>query len=146
MKLYPEHSCLLTSAEDIRNYILGGNGVVTLKSPTGVHHTYAFRRPRNTEEFPDDILFVYAVHEGKTLFYVGMIEDGKFRLTRASRFLHDTPIVKGARYIMRMSQDSTFGPPMELYHEGMCSRCGRPLTNPKSILTGFGPKCRRMRK
>lgn len=29
-----------------------------------------------------------------------------------------------------------------LYHEGNCSVCGRPLTDPESIRLGIGPKCR----
>lgn len=141
MNTYPEHSCKLEGHETIRNYILGGRGVVTLKSPSGVHHTYAFHRPRNASEFPEDVLFVYALHDRSKLFYVGMIENGVFRLTRHSRFLPDTPIVKGAYYIMRMARQD-IDTPMELYHEGMCSVCGRPLTNPKSIKSGVGPKCK----
>lgn len=141
MKLYSESSCRLTDKDTIRKYILGGRGVVTLKSPSGVHHTYVFRRPKNPTEFPDDVLFVYALHDKNKLFYIGMIESGKFRLTKSSRFLSDTPIVKGAFYIMKMASHN-FNTSMELYHEGMCSVCGRQLTNPKSILSGVGPKCK----
>ena len=141
--MYHEHSCKLQGAETIRNYIFGGRGVVTLKSPTGVHHSYIFKKPRNEDQFPDDVYFVYALHNGDKLFYVGMIENCRFRLTRSSRFLNDTDIVKGARYIMKMAFIENLNTQMELYHEGVCSVCGRPLTNPKSIETGIGPRCRR---
>lgn len=143
LKIYHENSCKLSDSSCIRNYIYGGKGIVTLLSPSGDHHTYMFKKPLNEDVFPDDVLFVYAVHDKSKLFYIGMIEQGKFRLTKASRFLNDTPIVKGARYIMRMMNEPDLNTPMELYHEGMCSICGRPLTNPKSIKLGIGPKCRR---
>lgn len=139
---YPESSSRLDTCEKIRDYIFGGRGIVTLKSPTGVHHSYVFQRPKELNQFPDDVLFVYALHEGKQLFYVGMIENGTFRLTHHSRFLPNTPIVRGARYIMRMATEENLNTPMELYHEGVCAVCGRKLTSPRSILSGVGPRCR----
>lgn len=30
---------------------------------------------------------------------------------------------------------------VSLLHEGICCRCGRPLTHPESIEVGFGPEC-----
>jgi len=32
-------------------------------------------------------------------------------------------------------------PQIETYHEGCCGRCGRTLTVPESILSGYGPEC-----
>ena len=145
LAMYPENRGLMSSPEVAKQYILGGKGVVTLESPSGIHHTYHFKRPQNPNNFPEDIIFVYAVHQQQKLFYVGMIENGAFRLTTNSRFLNDTPIVRGARYIMRMidEPDLMNKTEMKLYHEGVCSVCGRKLTSPKSISIGVGPKCLR---
>lgn len=143
LNIHHENSHELQGSQIIRDYIFGGRGVVTLLSPTGVHHSYVFKKPRNEDQFPDDVYFVYALHNGDKLFYVGMIENCQFRLTRSSRFLNDTEIVKGARYIMRMAFTPNLHTSMKLYHEGICSVCGRPLTNPKSIEVGIGPRCRR---
>lgn len=143
-KIHHEFSCKLDDCKTIREYCLGGRGVVTLLSPkTGVHHTYYFQRPRNRDSFPEDVRFVYAVHDGNKLFYIGMIEMGRFRLTRNSRFTDYNEITKGARYIMKMMNDPKYLTNMELYHEGVCSVCGRPLTSPKSLKTGIGPRCRK---
>jgi len=30
---------------------------------------------------------------------------------------------------------------LEVFHEGRCGRCSRPLTVPESILSGLGPEC-----
>lgn len=141
---YPESRKQLLDAPVVRDYIHGGRGIVTLTAPSGTSHSYKFSKPVNSSEFPDDVIFVYALHESK-LFYIGMMEGDRFRLTHNSRFLEDTDIVKGAKYIVRMSINDSLckTSPMKLYHEGMCAKCGRQLTQEKSINRGFGPKCRK---
>lgn len=145
MKLHHESSHQFTDSALLNQYIMGGRAVVTLESPEGKKHTYVYAFPRNSESFPPDVRFVYALHGGVKEFYIGMIEMGRFRLTRNSRFLPDTEIVKGAKYIENLRTSQTFlsKSPMKIYHEGICSRCGRKLVDPKSIERGFGPKCRR---
>lgn len=146
IRLNEEYRHQMTDNSIICRYINGGRGVVTLEAPSGKSHTYMFRKPINSSEFPEDVVFVYAVHDKEKLFYIGMIEDRYFRLTRNSRFLEDTEIVKGAKYIMRMAyiphhaEQSS----MKLYHEGICCRCGRPLTTEKSVDAGVGKKCEQL--
>lgn len=143
IKMYPEHSVQFTSSEDIRNYIYGGRGIMKLVSPSGNSHHYMFQKPTENAAFPDDVIFVYAVHEQTTKFYIGMIEDNQFRLTRNSRFLPDTDIVKGAFFIMNMmkSQHLVDTTKMELYHMGVCARCGRKLESEKALKYGIGRRC-----
>jgi hypothetical protein len=33
---------------------------------------------------------------------------------------------------------------VEIHHEGYCGKCGRPLTVPESITSGYGPVCQKM--
>lgn len=144
-KVYPESERQFKSSELITNYIYGGRGIMKLEAPSGVHHYYMFQKPADRDAFPDDVIFVYAIHDFAKKFYVGMIEEGKFRLTRNSRFLADTDIVKGAFYIMKMAKNQKLvdQTPMKLSHMGMCARCGRQLTTESSIESGIGPKCRK---
>ncbi len=144
MKVYPDNSRELVDSADVYNYIHGGRGAVKLEAPSGKNHSYVFSKPRNRDDFPDDVIFVYALHNEKQLFYVGMIEQDKFRLTRYSRFLSDTEIVKGAAYINRWANTKGFVTPMKLYHLGVCCRCGRELSSEKSMKTGIGPRCKKM--
>lgn len=144
IKTYPESRHRLEEPIVIRQYLYAGKGIVTLESPTGKSHTYLFQKPKNGSTFPEDVRFVYAVHDNEKLFYVGMIEDGTFRLTRNSRFLPDTEIVKGARYIWDMAHFKKIKEPMTLYHEGMCGRCGRQLTQESSLESGIGKKCQKI--
>lgn len=146
IKMYPESVTKFTKSDNIMNYICGGHGIVKLESPSGTNHHYMFQKPMERDAFPDDVIFVYAVHEQEKKFYIGMIENGKFRLTRNSRFLPDTDIVKGAHYIVKManSQSLVDSTPMSLYHMGMCARCGRELTATDTLEYGIGKKCRKI--
>lgn len=146
IKMYPESSTAFDSSELITDYIYGGRGIVKLEAPSGTHHFYMFQKPMERDAFPDDVIFVYAVHDQCKKFYLGMIEGGKFRLTRHSRFLPDTDIVKGAFFIMKMakSQELVDKTPMILYHMGMCARCGRKLEAEDVLKYGIGKKCRKM--
>ena len=141
-KMYPESSYELKEIQDIKNYILGGKGIITLSSPTGKHHTYSFNKPRN-EGFPEGTIFVYCNTQDRIWLYVGMIDkDFKFRLTRASTWGNNCEIVKGIRYLMKILSRELSETPMKIYHCGSCAVCGRRLTDPKSIIRGIGPKCR----
>ncbi|WP_301003135.1 DUF6011 domain-containing protein [uncultured Duncaniella sp.] len=145
LRIYKNHSAKFDNPQDLKNYCFGGRGVVTLENPkTKIHHTYHIKKPRNEDEFPDDVYFIYAVHmmgDTNKCFYIGMIERGKFRLTRASRFDRHHAIVKGAHYLMQMMENPGAFIKMNVYHEGMCSVCGRPLTSPASLKRGVGPRC-----
>ena len=140
IEYYHNESALLVGKEAIRRYILGGKGVVTLKSPSGVHHTYSFRFPREPEKFPEDTYFVYVMNSETDWDYIGMLQRGSLRTTCMSRYAHSNPLFKGAAYIVKM-MTSDMDTPMMLYHEGVCSICGKRLTNPKSLEIGIGPVC-----
>ena len=131
----------LIGTKTIYNYITGGHAVVTLQSTTGVHHTYSFSAP--SERKPDeDTLFIRTLVDSNTWAYVGMYKDKGFHFTRKSQFGADTPTVRGVIFIMKLMHVEGFHDGrMHLYHEGVCCRCGRPLTNPKSIALGIGPTC-----
>jgi len=76
--------------------------------------------------------------------YLGMLspETGSVRLTRASRFSEDSrPVKVVRRAIARLRSGEAFPEGTGVFHEGRCGRCGRKLTVPESIATGFGPEC-----
>jgi len=134
----------IKSADSLRNCMRGGNGVVCLVAPTLKAHTYRFKKPRNEDKFPDDVVFVYVLHES-AYYYIGMIEGNSFRLTQNSRFIEDTESVRGAKYLMRMINEEGFfeASPMRVYHHGKCAVCGRKMRSAKAIMAGVGPKCLR---
>lgn len=142
--IYSDAKWELTNSEDIYSYISGGEGVVTLQSPSGVHKIYAFNKPRCADAFPKNVLFVYVQSSKGLWIYVGMWVQGKgFYVTRASIYKINHPTVKGVKYIINMAEGKIKDSPMKLYHCGVCSICGRRLTSPKSIAQGIGPKCKK---
>lgn len=135
----------LIGTEVIYNYMTGGHAVVTLQSDiSGIYHTYNFRKPDGQDK-NNDTMFIFTLVSGSEWVYVGMYKNRDFHFTAKSKFKADSAIVKGVAFIIRlMLQDGFSNPNMHLYHEGICSRCGRPLTNPASIALGIGPTCAEM--
>ena len=136
--------CLMLDSETIYRYIHGGNAEVTLMSPQSHKaHCYAFCKPSNERDFPEDTIFVYVVHEGHKM-YIGMMSGSEFRITAKSRFGEDTEAVKGAKYIVKMAnrQDLVNKRMMNLYHSGNCCICGRPLRSKKALTEGIGRRCK----
>lgn len=142
--LHHENSAELKGSQRIREYILGGNGIVTLLSPSRKWRTYRFELPRMKSKYPNGTLFVYVKMKHDHWAYVGMLSDShqSFRSTRGSRFSWTSPEYKGALYLTHMMYKD-FETPMKVFHEGVCGVCGRPLTRPKSIESGIGPICRK---
>ena len=132
----------ITDISTLEKCVFGGKGQIDLVSPSGTSHCYRFEIPKNPNRFPNDIRFVYAIHEDKK-FYLGMIEHRTFRLTANSRFDVTHDVVKGAEYIVRVvntGQDMN-KLQMKFYHNGRCAMCGRKLTSNKWHKLGLGKRC-----
>lgn len=148
VQLYPLSAHRLVGAENIKNYCMGGNAIVTLTSPTGVHYTYYIRAPwmDDKDKFADDVRFVYALGSENSWHYIGGLYDHGtlFRATRSTTVSGRSPVFKGVKYLVQM-MNQDFETPMILQHEGCCGVCGRRLTDPTSIERGIGPKCFRIK-
>lgn len=146
VEMFPEVRGHFNDMSKLENYVKGGRGIVTLHNPkSGNHRSYEFRRPNNPEDFLDDTLFVYVLTSDNIWLYVGMYSwrTKYFRLTRASRFSYKHEIVKGIIYLIKMIRGEKPNTIMQVWHEGVCSVCGRKLTTPKSVMWGIGPRCRK---
>ena len=142
MLTLPDDKLKITNSEMLTEYIHGGNAVLTLVGPAGTAHTYIFKCPRNSTEFPPGVRFVYVLHED-VRFYLGILDQGKFRRTMHSNFTEEAETVKGAKYIVRLASDQQLLDTtlMKLYQSGRCARCGRLLDSDASFVHGFGRKC-----
>ncbi len=74
-------------------------------------------------------------------------EDAEWPLVRLqhtakSAFPTDSKPWKAFGYFTRqVLQHGNLPEALEVWHEGRCGRCGRKLTTPQSVETGFGPVC-----
>lgn len=68
---------------------------------------------------------------------------GDMRLTPKSRYTPKTEPFVAIKFLWDFLRvHSRLPNTLELWHEGRCARCGRVLTVPESIASGFGPECR----
>jgi hypothetical protein len=128
---------------DHLRFVLAGNCTFTARSTrTGKRYTFKVSKPKDSQ---NDIRFVGLLSgpdNESDYVYVGMITpDLLFKLTRASRMTFDSEPVKAFDYIwcfLRLNEEPKN---VEIWHSGRCARCGRKLTVPESIASGFGPEC-----
>lgn len=143
----------LTDPKSILSFILAGNATVTFRSAkTGTHYTYKIRKADKTglpggvalsAAAPDSwfVKLLIGADNQSSYTYIGMIRNGKFGPTRASKLDANSVPVKTFTWVIDNLQRGMIPPALEVWHEGRCGKCGRKLTVPESIATGFGPDC-----
>lgn len=54
----------------------------------------------------------------------------------------DAPSAKTLHWMFgRLARGQVLAPAAEVWHDGTCALCGRPLTTPESVALGIGPVC-----
>lgn len=132
-------------------HVQAGRSVLTVKSrATGERFTFRFSRP---DEEPGRARPVWASvltgpdNESCYEFLGTVWPDGgaafRYAHGRKSRFGSDAPSAKAVAWIARHlgARANALLEKAEWWHEGRCGRCGRTLTVPESVETGFGPDC-----
>ena len=132
------------SSEQVPEIALAGNATITLHSAnTDRHFTYKIIQSKDKEE----LFFIKLLHGAdneQDYKYVGCYY-------RDTHYFHPCKTyqqipkrnwpasLQAVYYLLEHLYDV---PDMlHVYHEGKCARCGRKLTTPESILSGFGPEC-----
>jgi hypothetical protein len=143
----------LTTPQAARAFLLGGHAVVTLVSKkTGTRFTYRVSRApaRLGQPTPPDAPFFVSVLSGPEntadYAYIGLWkpEERRFFRTMKSRVKSDdAPSFAAFAWTLRVlfNFDDAMPPEFEVWHQGSCGKCGRPLTVPESIASGIGPVC-----
>ncbi len=148
-----------------RAWLLAGNAIFTLVSNrTGARYTYKIQKDKLTTERYHRYhvkLLTGSDNEG-SFSYLGVLRqqmrkvpDGPFEIemevhqffrSKRSEYAEDsTPIVTFRWMWARLSRDQSLSLAIAegatLLHAGRCGRCGRRLTVPESIESGYGPEC-----
>lgn len=130
-------------AEQALAFIFAGKAVVTLQSAkTGTRYTYKVSKAEEKEgqaaQQPRYFVSLLTGPENTSDYtYLGMVSNGELRLTHASKLPIESAPVKAMQFALAHPE----APELEIFHEGRCGRCGRVLTVPESVETGFGPEC-----
>lgn len=141
----------ITTAPLLNLHVQAGRSILTVRSRrTGARFTFRFTRP---EAEPGRVRPIWAnVLTGPDneshYEYLGTIwPDGgsafRYAHGKKSRVTADAPSAQAAAWVTRNlgPRASVLLEEAEWWHEGRCGRCGRRLTVPESIATGFGPDC-----
>ena len=129
------------SPTDPLKFILAGNATFTVVSgKTGTRFTYRVRQPN--AEAPHFVALLSGPDNENDYQFLGSIFKKQTYVHGAkSRISPQTKSAVAAKWVC---ERLLAGKPLvncELHHEGRCGRCGRKLTVPESIQSGFGPEC-----
>lgn len=132
----------ITDAADALAFMLAGKATFTVRSAaTGDHLTF---QVRNWKKAKDGTMHFVSVRTGNDYADIGFVRDRvSYHLGNKADLPFDDKRVKGFRYIFQHLCQKHMPPKCEVWHEGQCGRCNRPLTDPESITRGLGPDCRK---
>jgi len=130
---------ILSHSESLA-FITAGKSTFTVLNPNTMNrYTYFVKKAKK-----GDVTFVSVLTgpDNNTHYsYIGIIKDGVFQLTDKSKFDFTSVSVKTFNYIFNRLKTNTLDSFIEILHEGKCGRCGKKLTTPDSIKSGYGPDC-----
>ncbi len=132
----------LTSADDALTFIRAGNAKFTVRSKaTGTRFTF---RVKTSDDERMRFVAVLNGPDNETSYqYIGHIQIGReiFWHGKKSKIGADAPCVVAFGWVWRQLNAGKSPEQLEVWHEACCGRCGRTLTVPESIASGFGPEC-----
>ena len=73
--------------------------------------------------------------------FIGSLKNKSFTHSRKSKISKDAQSVRVFDYVFSNLCKGALPEFIEIWHEGKCGKCGRTLTVPSSIESGFGPEC-----
>lgn len=126
---------------DALDFIFAGKAHVTfLNTKTDNRFTFKVKKHKK-----DDIFFISVLTGGSEYSFIGSVKNG-YKHSKKSAIGSDAQSVKVFQFVIDKLKSNTLPEFIEVWHEGCCGRCGRRLTVPDSIVTGFGPECVRLVK
>ena len=144
---------------DSYKFILAGNSEFTIENLNYGHNfQYQVQRakPRNEEEAKQeeqdeknhirhkDTTYFVKIKEDYDWVYAGLLvikgSTANFYTGKKGNYSASSDAVKGLLWALKF-YGKPLKRPMIMYHHGRCARCGKPLTDAKSVSRGFGPYC-----
>ena len=135
-----------TTTTAIQQFILAGKSFFTVENTeTGGRYTYKVVQCEDDGK-KKDLWFVSLLNGSdneNSYQYIGIIGNGQtFKTTAKTKVTNDSIGLKGFKWLWSCVSGGVELPSkVSFYHAGKCGRCGRKLTTPESIESGFGPVC-----
>src|ERR1035437_3231633 len=139
----------ITDPKAALTFMTAGKATVTFRSAeSGVRFTYKIRLAPKRNPNDADTWFVQLLNgpdNTGNFCYIGILrrDNGVYHYvwTSKARVNQSCASVKAFQYALDCFAKSSIPEKLEVYHEGRCGRCGRKLTVPESVTSGFGPEC-----
>jgi len=139
-----------------KEFVLGGKATLTIENDAAwasqnaapAHWTFKITKKEVSEG--NNLFFVSLLtgqDNSRSFSYVGTLnpDNGVVRLTAKSKVTAETLCFRILNRVLRLiwanETDAITKAGFDVHHSGRCGRCGRKLTVPESIKTGFGPEC-----
>jgi hypothetical protein len=141
------------NADEFRSFVFQGKAAFTLENKeTGNYVVYRIQSKKRKRNQPEERrlfdVYVRALGDGwRGNRYIGQVDrkTGILKTTYGS-----DPNSVGIRtfnwLINKWKRLDQFEDKMNMYHMGICCKCGRDLTVPESIENGIGPQCKHYRE
>lgn len=134
-----------------KDFILAGKAIFTIEIPqefqnkhgTKPHYTYKVKYKPADLDFPET-WFISILTKSDSYSYLGILapDNGEVIITKSSKYNVQTwPVVILRRFLARVWQNEEHLVTWNVHHEGRCCRCGKRLTVPESVKSGWGPEC-----
>jgi hypothetical protein len=125
----------------LKKFLLGGNATFTVRSlKTGTRFTFKVVQPRDTT--PHFVSVMTGPDNESSYTYLGTIFNASsYRHGKRSTIEETDKRAVAATWVCTKVLAGEQLKNLEVWHEGRCGRCGRKLTVPESIESGFGPEC-----
>jgi hypothetical protein len=131
---------ILKHTESLK-FITGGNATFTcLNTKTGNRFTYNVRVLKKSLK-TTPLFFVRVLTSPDVYQFVGSVTKNRYKHSVKSGISESAQSVKVFNYVLNKLSNSLLDEFIEIWHEGKCGKCGRQLTVPDSIESGFGPEC-----
>ncbi len=146
---------IMKHIKDWKIFVTAGRAIFTIQDTrTGKRFTFKVLRPRPDYQrnINGDMYFVSVLTGSDNMnnyTYLGLFDTDPvrgltFRETHRSRIGYPKTreaFIWFARLAELVTSDEELAAHMKFYHAGCCGRCGRTLTVPSSIKSGYGPDC-----
>lgn len=133
----------ILSSEQSLDFIMGGRSIfTTVNNQTNNRFTFKVNKADK-----GDIYFVSVLTQPNMFEFIGSFYPTTLvKISPKSRISEQSTSYKVFNYILNHLRNSDLPNQVEIWHEGRCAKCGRSLTDPESIKTGWGPYCRKIKK
>jgi hypothetical protein len=140
----------LRTMREVKLFALAGKATLTIRSKqSGTRFTFKIaqpkRRPGDTRKPIWFVSLLSGASNESDYRYLGQVyADGRYVHGQKSPVSPDAPSARAFAWFWQAVQHPDGEQALsliEVWHEGCCGRCGRKLTVPESIASGFGPEC-----